>query len=250
MRIASFTALGLAAYSIFLLTKIPAAYVGAQMQSALPGRIEVTDAAGTLWHGKARVSFAASRNRVTLDAVDWDFVPSRLFTGEVAFDARARGPGLQGAAQVAHGFTGWRVRALKADGDAAGLAIVVPILAAWRPAGPVAISAPEVAIRGREVKGSVELVWRDASTALSAVRPLGSYSATWRADSDPGTIEVTSLKGPLRVTGKGTTSPSTGFRFSGEARAEGEAAKALEPLLDLIGPRRADGARALELRLD
>ena len=35
---------------------------------------------------------------------------------------------------------------------------------------------------------------------------------------------------------------------SGEARGEGGEAAALESLLNLMGPRRADGARILELR--
>src|SRR6185369_2760839 len=121
MRSAGYAALGLAAYSVFLVAMIPATWVGAQVQAALPGRIEVSDARGTLWHGQAHVSFAPWRNRVSLDAVEWSFVPSRLFAGEVAFDARARGGGLEAAAQVAKGFTAWSVRALKAEGDASGL---------------------------------------------------------------------------------------------------------------------------------
>jgi general secretion pathway protein N len=249
MRPAAYAGLGLAAYSAFLVATIPATWIGAQLQAALPGRIEVSDAQGTLWRGQARVSFAPSRNRVSLDAVEWRFAPSRLFAGEIAFDARARGAGMEGTAQVAQGFTGWGVRSLKADGDASGLAIVVPILGAWRPAGPVTLSSPEIAIRGREARGSLDVEWRNASTALSEVRPLGSYSATWKAAGGPGKIEVTTIKGPLRVTGTGMTSASS-FTFSGEARGEGEAAKALEPLLDLMGPRRPDGARALELRLE
>jgi general secretion pathway protein N len=250
MRAASHAALGLAAYSVFLVATIPAPWVGAQFQAGLPGRIEVSDARGTLWRGQARVSFAPSRNRLSLDAVEWSFAPSRLFAGEVAFDARARGAGMEAAAQVAKDLNGWRVRGLRAEGDAAGLAIVVPIAAAWRPAGPIAISSPEISIRGREALGSLDIEWRNAGTALSEVRPLGSYSATWKAASGPGKIEVTTIRGPLRVTGSGTASPSSGFTFKGEARAEGEAAKALEPLLDLMGPRRPDGARALELRLE
>ena len=250
MRPAAYAGLGLAAYSAFLVATTPATWVGAQTQAALQGRVEVSDTRGTLWRGQARVSFAPSRNRVSLDTVEWSFAPSRLFAGEVAFDARARGAGLQAAARVARSFAGWDVRDLKADGDASGLAIVVPILAAWRPAGPVAITSPEFTIRGREARGTIEAQWRDASTALSDVRPLGSYSATWKAVSGPGKIEVATIKGPLRVTGSGTASASSGFTFSGEARAEGEAAKALEPLLDLMGPKRPDGARALELRLE
>ena len=37
--------------------------------------------------------------------------------------------------------------------------------------------------------------------------------------------------------------------FSGEARGEGANAAALEPLLNLMGPRRPDGARSIEVRI-
>jgi len=52
----------------------------------------------------------------------------------------------------------------------------------------------------------------------------------------------------LRLSGKGTISPPGRLAFSGEARADAQAAKELEPLLLLLGPARADGARALEWR--
>ena len=63
-------------------------------------------------------------------------------------------------------------------------------------------------------------------------------------------LKVTTLEGPLRITGQGTLASPARLAFSGEARAEGDAAKALEPLLDLLGARRPDGARALEWRLN
>jgi hypothetical protein len=63
-------------------------------------------------------------------------------------------------------------------------------------------------------------------------------------------LTVTTLEGPLRVTGHGTFSPPSRASFSGEARSEGDAARSLDALLDLMGPRRADGARSLELRLN
>ena len=37
--------------------------------------------------------------------------------------------------------------------------------------------------------------------------------------------------------------------FSGEARGQGANAAALEPLLNLMGPRRPDGARSIEVRI-
>jgi general secretion pathway protein N len=251
MRGSSLVALGLAAYGVFLVATIPAAYVAAQVQSALPGRIEIADTQGTLWRGKARVRISPSRAiPVSLDHVDWRFVPARLLAGEVAFQLQGGSNGWDGAMQLARGLSSWHVRGAKVEGDAAGLARLAPIVGAWRPAGPIALAAPEIAIRGSEVSGTFEARWRNAVIGLSDVRPLGSYRATWRADKGPGEIEVTTLQGPLRVTGKGTTGPHGRFAFRGEARADESAAKPLEPLLDLMGPRRPDGARALDLRLE
>lgn len=251
MRASTNAALGLAAYSVFLIAKIPAAWIGAQLQATFPGRVAVTDASGTLWQGKARVQVSPGRGTVvTLDHVDWRFVPAPLLRGEIAFQVQAGITNFSGAARVARGFSAWRVESMKADGDASALATFVPLLGAWRPAGPVTLAIPEAVLRGQEARGELQLEWRDATTALSEVRPLGSYRATWKGETGPGRIEVATVRGPLRIIGKGTTTPGLRVAFSGEARGEGEQAKALEPLLDLMGPRRPDGARALELRLD
>ena len=249
MRASSFAALGLAAYSAFLIATIPAAYVAGQLNASLRRQVEVSDAQGTLWQGSARVRIAPTRGGKAIDRIDWRILPARLFAGELAFHVNASGEGLKASAQVARGFSNWRLRELKAEGDAAGVAAYVPILATWRPSGPVRIAAPEITLTGRAFRGSLEAEWRDAVSGLSEVKPLGSYRAGWRADGDFGDLSVTTLKGPLRLTGAGRTT-ARGVTFSGEARGEGEAAKALEPLLDLMGPRRPDGARALELRLE
>ena len=249
MRTSAIVALGLAAYSVFLVATIPAGYVGSQVQSTMPGRVEVTEARGTLWNGSAQVRFAPPRGTVVqIDRVEWRFLPMRLFAGEIAFQAHATATGLDGTAQIARGFSSWHARTVKVDGDAAGIATLFPLAAAWRPAGSLSIAAPEISLRGSEVTGTLDAEWRNAVTALSDVRPLGSFHAAWRGEGKAASFEVTTTKGPLRITGKGTTLPR--FVFSGEARAEAEAAKALDPLLDLMGPRRPDGARVLELRLN
>jgi phosphomannomutase/phosphoglucomutase len=236
MRVAGYAALGLAAYSVFLIATIPAAYVGAQLQAAYPGRIEVSDAKGTVWRGEARLRLAPARGTsIALDRVDWRMAPTRLLAGELAYDATAAAAGLEATAQVARGFSAWHVRGTKAAGDASSFATVVPLIAAWRPTGAMTLTAPEITIAGNDIRGSLDAQWRDAGIGLSDVRPLGTYRVAWHASNGPGRIEVTTLRGPLQVTGKGTTT-GLRFAFSGEARGEGESAKALEPLLDLMGP--------------
>jgi hypothetical protein len=56
---------------------------------------------------------------------------------------------------------------------------------------------------------------------------------------------VSTIEGPLHITGRGTLAPPARIAFSGEARAEGAQAQALEPLLSLFGPARPDGARSI-----
>jgi general secretion pathway protein N len=250
MRASSFAALGLAAYAVFLVATIPASYVAAQVTAAMSGRLELADAQGTFWNGSAKASVFPTRGGPTIDRIEWRFAPLRLFAGEVAFATRFSAARFHGSLDAGRSFAQWRARDAKIEGDASVLAAWIPILATWRPTGNIAVDAPSIVIEGQGVRGAATAEWRDASTSLSDVRPLGTYRANWSANDGPGKIAVTTLKGPLRVSGQGTTTPSLRFIFSGEARADPESAKALEPLLDLMGPRRPDGARALELRLD
>ena len=250
MRASAFAALGLAAYSVFLVATIPAAYVASQVHAAFPRAVRIADPEGTLWHGSARVFIAPGRGAPAIDRLEWRFLPARLAAGELAFAAHAKAEGITATAQLARAFSQAHVRDLKVEGDAAALAGFVPVLAPWRPSGPVVVTAPGLTIHGRDVKGTLEAQWRDAASGLSEVRPLGSYRASWRGESTPGALSVTTIQGPLRIVGAGTTTAPFRIAFSGEARGEGERAKALEPLLDLMGPRRPDGSRALELRLE
>jgi general secretion pathway protein N len=84
---------------------------------------------------------------------------------------------------------------------------------------------------------------------LTPVRPVGTYRAEWHADGTTGRIDVATLNGPLRISGAGTTTMPSRLDFTGEAGADASIGLALDPLLDHIGPRKPNGARAIEIRL-
>jgi general secretion pathway protein N len=243
MRAGAFVVLGIAAYFVFMVVLLPASYVAAQVQGMSRG-LEITDARGTIWRGDARIRAVVGNTVVTLDRLSWRWLPSRLLRGEMAYRTGLDLNRFELKAELGRSLNGWEARDVEGAGDAGALAAFAPLLATWRVAGPIRVSAPRVSLRGNDIRGDARIEWRDATTALSDVRPLGSYEAAWRA----GIFEVKTLQGPLRISGKGTAAAGASFAFGGEARGEGEQAKALEPLLDLIGPRRPDGARAIELR--
>ena len=249
MRWPALAAVGVAAYGAFLVATMPASFVLARAQAAQPGKFEVREASGTAWHGIAKVTLATPGGPVSVDRIEWHLRPAKLLAARIAFDIAAAAPGLEARYEGARALGGWEVRDLEARGDAPAMATLLPWLAPWRPEGKVTVTSPRLATDGVELRGEARVEWRGAAVSLSEVRPLGTYRADIAAEGHAGKVTVTTLEGPLRITGQGTLAPPTRFTFTGEARAEGPQAAALEPLLSRLGPARADGSRALEWRM-
>ncbi len=244
MRARTIAVLGITAYGVFLAATFPARLVLRDL--SIPGALAFHDAHGTLWRGSARATLGATGGDPIVENLRWRFLPARLASGRLAFAIDASGPALQARGEVARGFGALEARDVDARGDAGTLAAVSPLAAGWRPEGSVHLTVPAFGWDGRTARGQARLEWRDAALALSGVRPLGSYRLEARAEGGPATLSVDTLQGPLHVAGTGAFTPPDGLAFSGAARADGPSAAALEPLLNLLGPRRPDGARALE----
>lgn len=244
MRLPAIAALGVMAYAFFLVATMPAAFVLTRAQDAQPGKFEVREAHGTAWRGNAKIILNTPGGAVSVERLEWRLLPARLALGRIAFDIAASAPGIEARYEGARTWTRWDVRDLDVRGNAAAMAVVLPWLAPMRPEGTVAITSAQLASDGRELRGDARIEWKGAAVGLSDVKPLGTYRADIHAEGHAGSVAVTTLEGRLRVSGRGTLTPPTRFDFTGEARAEGADAQALEPLLNLLGPARPDGARA------
>lgn len=240
--------LGTLAYGVFLVATLPAELLAGQAARATHGQVSLAHAAGTLWNGSARADVALPGLAFTIDEVRWQFLPSRLLAGRVAYAIEARVAKLEARMEAARTPLQWSVRDLHATGDAAALASIFPLVATWQPAGAIAIAAPQLTWDGREATGTATAEWRDAALALSALRPLGSWRATAAAAGASVQIALATTQGPLRLAGNGTLPLPGRFTFAGEARAEPGRERELQALLDLLGPRRADGAHTLAVR--
>jgi general secretion pathway protein N len=243
LRTRSLVALGIVAFLAFLAAQVPASFVIAKLR--LPPGAELTDVDGTLWKGRARATLALPGGTLALDDLEWTFKPLRLIAGRVAYDVTARAPSMEASARLSRGFRGFEIADVTARGDAKAIILFAPLAAAWQPQGAITLAAPVLEWDGKELRGEGRAEWRGASLALSQVRPLGSYRAEFRGAGGPAKVTLATLEGPLRLTGDGTLSGQGRLNFSGEARGEGTSAQALEPLLDLMGPKRADGSRVL-----
>ena len=250
MRLPALAVLGAAAYAAFLAATVPATWVAAKLQEESRGRLQLLDAGGTLWHGTAKAVLDLSGAPGTIDRIEWRFRPERLAAGRLAFDVQAAAPGLEARAEIGRSPAAWQARDVMARADATTASALLPWIARFRPEGSLHVASPAFSWDDRAARGELRLEWRAASMSLSAIRPLGTYRAEVRAEGGPAKFTLTTLDGPLRIAGQGTLTAPSRLEFAGDARAEGPDAKSLEPLLELLGPRRADGTRALLWRLN
>jgi general secretion pathway protein N len=183
-----------------------------------------------------------------VDAAAWRFLPSRLLQGRLAFAVDVKGAGFQARCEAGRALSGWNLRECAARADAALAAAALPLLGRWRPEGSFELGSKSIDVAGNDIRGDATLEWKAAATTLSEVRPLGSYRASLDADGPGANVTVTTLEGPLRLSGNGRLDWPARLNFMGEARGEGPRAAALAPLLDILGPARADGARTLDVR--
>ncbi|HUL94927.1 MAG TPA: type II secretion system protein N [Usitatibacter sp.] len=248
MRLRTMVLAGIAAYLAFLAATVPATFVIARARAAAPG-LQVTDEHGTLWSGHARAAIASPGAAVAFDRVEWAIEPRALAAGRIAFRVSATGNGIDARTTLARGWSTWSAGDTAARMDAALFPAFVPLAAAWRPEGVVTLdsSGMEWSDDGA-MRGAFRVDWQAAAVAFSDVKPLGRYVVEVRGDGGPVSVNVTSPEGPLRIAGQGSIAQGR-FSFSGEARGEGDQARALEPILGLMGARRPDGAHALQVTI-
>ena len=249
MRPLAAIGLGIVAYGTFLALQVPASFLADRIGAASGNRAAFTRVEGGMFSGRGTVTVAApSGSAIVVDEVQWRWVASDLFAGRLSFDVDARMGALAIHSRVARTPGKWQLRDLQAEGDASALSPLHPLLSAWQPSGTIAIASPLISSDGTTVSGTATADWNDAHLALSDVRPLGSWHAMLSADASPVTISLATTRGPLHLSGRGTLAIPGRLAFSGEASTDPGREKELEPLLKLLGNRRADGAFAIELR--
>jgi general secretion pathway protein N len=86
----------------------------------------------------------------------------------------------------------------------------------------------------REAFGQLTVTLTDVSSRVSMVKPLGSYRVLFQAQGESSTLDLTTTKGPLMLTGNGTVSAGS-TSFQGTASAAPEARDNLAGLLNLLG---------------
>ena len=243
--------IGAAALVVSVVGFAPVGLADWTLAQATAGRIRLANASGTLWQGQGRIVLAdvtsaggADAGPVTLAGVvlpgelKWHLKPLPLVLGLI--DAELLLDGMSKPLRLSGSFDDLR-------GSAAGLDLPSVELgrlgSPWntiRPSAAIGLRWESFAIRRGLFEGKMTVELRDAASVMCPVRPLGSYRIDVVSNGRDADVSLSTLAGPLNLTGKGAWNGRTGLRFTAEALPDAGERERLQAFLALVGRRDGD----------
>ncbi|MEZ5740213.1 MAG: type II secretion system protein N [Burkholderiaceae bacterium] len=248
MRIALMVAAALLGLLIALIGFAPASMADWGLQRVSNGRLALAEADGTVWNGSARLVLVdigdRSRHAATIAGVA---VPGRinwqvklLPLALAIIDARVRVDGMSEAIQLSGGIGELRISGGQLSLPSVDLGRLGSPWNTIRPSGALSLRWDGLQLRQGSFTGRADMELRDMASALTPVKPLGSYRIGIVGEGPQAKLDIVTLSGPLQLEGNGTWTNRQGVRFTALASAQAEEKDRLQTLLGLIGQRQGD----------
>ena len=255
--------LGASAVFLTLLVQAPASWLDWGISQVTQGRVRLAQAQGTVWHGKARIvvvdvrdaRFALSElggrtdqiseRRATLAGLSipgdfsWDLQSMALLTGRIVLDLRHSSQAQ--SSRISVSLSGVDVSRGAMNLPSVALERLGSPWNSLRPTANVSLAWEDWRIdpNGRG-QGRLVIELSDVGSALTPVRPLGTFRGELVSAGEHAQVNLTTLAGPLRLEGSGRWSVRSGLRLEARAWSDPEASDRLQPLLSLMGRREGD----------
>lgn len=235
------------AASATALAMLPAAWIVPQFARASAGRVNLSDPQGSLWRGSATLMLSAGADAraatILPGRIEWTTAFWPLVTGHVQMRMR-QSEAMPEPITLDASTAGATLSAGRLGAPASLLVGLGAPFNTLDLQGNFRIEWTNLRLLGGNAYGQIALRLADAASRVSRVKPLGSYQAVIVATGADATLKLTTLKGPLQLSGDGQLSHGS-VSFHGVASAEPAAQENLAGLLNLLGPRIAPGQYAL-----
>jgi general secretion pathway protein N len=240
---ASIMAMAIAAGALCFL---PASYLTQALVELSQGRVIALDTQGNIWNGRARLALRSGGQTETARAallpseLQWQIAKIHWFP--LALEIRLRGePLVQQAFSLWVGLNKTRLSPGILYLPAKTLESAGAPFNTIQPGGDLFLSWTAMSFESRQIHGQARMEWREASSVLSKVAPLGSYRVMLSIQEGQDELELSTLSGPLFLNGSGKWNNGR-WQMNGMARAEPTQRDDLAPLMTLLGQQLPDGS--------
>jgi len=232
-RIVLYCAVGIVAYVVALVATLPATWISRALERVSSEKLLLRDPAGTIWSGSARV-YASEHSGPPLELGElrWKTAWTRLFTGKLATDVAFGGSSPPMHVELSP--FGLSVQGLDVSLPGRALASFAPALETFGPQGVLRVRSDNLRVEADSILGLAEIEWRQVRFSRAPGLVLGSHVARLRGGGSKVDIELGTLDGPLRLSGKGTWDPKAGLAMAGSAEHGPQGPPALVEFLKAV----------------
>jgi general secretion pathway protein N len=225
----------------------PASLVDIGVNQATQGRLRLADTQGTVWRGSGRIvlaDVAAEASPFTVTglvlpgAFEWTIAGLPLFIGRV--NAQLSGAGLVTPIKLEGGLSELKISASRLVLPTVDLSRMGSPWNTFKPQASLDVQWDNMTLRQGQFTGKAAIELKDIASALTSVRPLGSYKVDVVGAGSSADVKLLTTQGPLSLTGNGVWNARQGLRLSIEALADETAKVKLQTLLSLMGRREGE----------
>ena len=250
VRWIGFVLAGLLAVLGTVLAFAPAAWLDVALRESTLGRVRLADASGSIWAGRGKLVLQEGGESAALPAarvaqgmalpgeIRWRIRMLPLLVGMV--EAELGIDGMPSPVRLGGGLQELRVGAGALDLPSVDLSRLGSPWNTIRPSAALSMRWEPLSIRQGALNGRVSIELRDVTSAMTPVRPLGTYRIDVNGAGGDVNLSLSTLSGPLQLQGRGSWDRRAGVRFEAQARAEGPERQRLQSLLGLIGRREGE----------
>jgi general secretion pathway protein N len=243
-----YSLIGLLVALLVIIGTAPARFIDRVLESGTLGRIRLAEAEGTVWQGRGRVvlvdTAVTDAGRFSLPGVaipgrvSWSVKPWPLIVGMV--DANVSIDGMPAPVRLQGSVGEVQISAGSISLPSVDLTRLGSPWNSVRPSGALSVRWDTLTLRGGQMLGKAAIELRDASSAVTPVRPLGSYRLEIDGRGPQAELQLRTVSGPLKLSGKGQWTARSGLRLDAEAVVDPAESDRLKAFLALIGRREGD----------
>jgi general secretion pathway protein N len=127
------------------------------------------------------------------------------------------------------------------------LAVFAPQLTPYRLSGELLLTSDHFLLTPDSSAGTVTLDWRQATSGLTDIAPLGDYRVLLLGEGKDLKVTLSTLGGKLLLSGNGLIQPGGTLSLQGTAQAVPDQRESLSDLLHHIGPELSPGVFGFSL---
>jgi len=201
-KVSRFIVTGLALYLVFLVSTIPAAWVGELLTRSTLGKARLLGSRGSLWNGSGTLVFSSTGGMALQNTLHWSINPLWLAAGKLRAELKSIGD-MNLQATVTAGYRHLRLQNLNGEFAASHAQAIYPPAMLISPTGQIKMTGSDLALGKSGFDGELRLTWTAAGSKIGAAGELGDYLLVANGQNGAAALRVETLRGDVRIDARG-----------------------------------------------